>query len=343
MVTNFGLTPGWLVKNSQRIDAVTIDFIVIGASIVGLATAYELRKCCSTASIAMLEKKQKPGMHASGHNAPMLFSAYCLPMIRKDCRWPILFFIFMIIIPFWGHAADFSQKALKYKIRVDPRMGQYVYLLKQPSYLAVALENIGISVSLSGKLIPLDDHTLQISNLTFVKQANSPALQFLQQDGATFNYRASFMGIDFPVSVDVSTLDSRSVSVVIDTSLASYVPQQLSKAIEERIENLASDNVQKQLLSYLDSLAKSKPQGWSDKEWINAQIMLQGYKSQVLGKTSSSSNAASNFNWQILLLPWFVVVVLVIILINKYRREEQADSSTRVRDIAHGMVACSIS
>lgn len=335
MVTNFGLTLGWLVKNLQRIDAVTIDLIVLGASIVGLATAYELRNRCSTASVAMLERKQKPGMHASGHNTPMLFSAYYLPMIRKDCKWPILFFIFMIGIPPWGHAADISQKALKHKIRVDPRMGQYVFLLKQPSYLAVALENIGVNVSLSGKLIPLDDHTLQISNLTFGNQANLPTLQFLQQSGAMFNYRASFMGIDFPVSIDVSTLESRSVSVAIDTSLASYVPQQLSKAIEERIENLASDNVQKQVLNYLDGLAKSKPQGWSDKEWINAQIMLQGYKSQVLGKRSSSSNAASNFNWQILLLPWFVVVVLVIVLINKYRREEQAGSSARARDMQY--------
>lgn len=236
--------------------------------------------------------------------------------------WLILNFIFMMVTPILGHAVNISQKALKYNVRVDPRVGRYVYLLKQPSYLAVALENIGINISLSGKWIPLDDHTLQISNLTFGSQANSPALQFLHRDGAMFHYRAGFMGISFPVNIDVSALESGSVSVVIDTSLASYVPQQLSEVIEERIANLASDNAQKQLLNYLEGLDKSRPQDWGEKEWINTQIMLQGYKNQVLGKTNNSANTSSSFNWWVLLLPWFVVIVLVIILVNKYRQEE---------------------
>lgn len=74
MVTNFGLTPGWLVKNSQRIDAVTFDFIVIGAGIVGLATAHELRHRFPTARIAVLEKEKMPGVHASGRNSGVLHS-----------------------------------------------------------------------------------------------------------------------------------------------------------------------------------------------------------------------------------------------------------------------------
>lgn len=55
-------------------SASSFDFIVIGAGIVGLATAHELRSRFPTAKIAVLEKEQKPGVHASGRNSGVLHS-----------------------------------------------------------------------------------------------------------------------------------------------------------------------------------------------------------------------------------------------------------------------------
>jgi (S)-2-hydroxyglutarate dehydrogenase len=50
------------------------DFIIAGAGIIGLTTAYELKKQFPFASISILEKENKPGMHASGRNSGVLHS-----------------------------------------------------------------------------------------------------------------------------------------------------------------------------------------------------------------------------------------------------------------------------
>lgn len=52
----------------------TYDFVIVGAGIIGLTTAYELRKQFPFVSIAILEKENKPGMHASGRNSGVLHS-----------------------------------------------------------------------------------------------------------------------------------------------------------------------------------------------------------------------------------------------------------------------------
>jgi len=50
------------------------DFVVVGAGIIGLTVANELRKRHPNAHIAILEKEASPGMHASGRNSGVLHS-----------------------------------------------------------------------------------------------------------------------------------------------------------------------------------------------------------------------------------------------------------------------------
>ncbi len=52
----------------------TFDFVIVGAGIVGLATAYELRRRFPEASILVLEKETALGRHASGRNSGVLHS-----------------------------------------------------------------------------------------------------------------------------------------------------------------------------------------------------------------------------------------------------------------------------
>lgn len=50
------------------------DFVVVGAGIVGLTVAHELRRRQPGARIAVLEKEPAPGLHASGRNSGVMHS-----------------------------------------------------------------------------------------------------------------------------------------------------------------------------------------------------------------------------------------------------------------------------
>lgn len=55
------------------------DFLIIGAGIMGLASAYEIKKRLPSASIAVLEKEPEPGLHASGRNSGVLHAGIYYP------------------------------------------------------------------------------------------------------------------------------------------------------------------------------------------------------------------------------------------------------------------------
>ena len=57
-------------------SAVTSDFLVIGGGIVGFAIARELRRRHPAASITLLEKETKCGLHASGRNSGVIHAGF---------------------------------------------------------------------------------------------------------------------------------------------------------------------------------------------------------------------------------------------------------------------------
>lgn len=48
------------------------DYLIIGAGVIGMSLALELKKRNPSASIAILEKESEPGLHASGRNSGVL-------------------------------------------------------------------------------------------------------------------------------------------------------------------------------------------------------------------------------------------------------------------------------
>ncbi|MCI0447147.1 FAD-dependent oxidoreductase, partial [bacterium] len=55
------------------------DFVIVGAGIMGLAITRELRKRHPFSSIALLEKENALGKHASGRNSGVLHSGIYYP------------------------------------------------------------------------------------------------------------------------------------------------------------------------------------------------------------------------------------------------------------------------
>lgn len=62
------------------------DFVIIGAGIVGLTVALELRRRRPAARILLLEKEDRPGRHASGRNSGVLHSGIYYPPASLKAR-----------------------------------------------------------------------------------------------------------------------------------------------------------------------------------------------------------------------------------------------------------------
>jgi (S)-2-hydroxyglutarate dehydrogenase len=63
----------------SRVDEATADFVIIGAGIVGLSVAQELKRRYPDQQVIILEKEPEPGRHASGRNSGVLHSGIYYP------------------------------------------------------------------------------------------------------------------------------------------------------------------------------------------------------------------------------------------------------------------------
>ena len=52
------------------------DFIIIGAGIVGLSTAWQLKKRLGQADVLLLEKEDIPAFHQTGHNSGVIHAGF---------------------------------------------------------------------------------------------------------------------------------------------------------------------------------------------------------------------------------------------------------------------------
>lgn len=62
------------------------DIIIVGAGIVGLATALKLKEKKPELSVIILEKEKDIAMHQTGHNSGVIHSGlYYKPGSKKGC------------------------------------------------------------------------------------------------------------------------------------------------------------------------------------------------------------------------------------------------------------------
>jgi L-2-hydroxyglutarate oxidase LhgO len=63
-------------KSDLKEETVSTDYLIIGAGIMGLALAQELRKSEPLATVCVIEKEQTPAFHASGRNSGVLHAGF---------------------------------------------------------------------------------------------------------------------------------------------------------------------------------------------------------------------------------------------------------------------------
>src|ERR1043165_7137315 len=69
-------TPGLPDLRTVAIPDMTTDYLIIGAGIIGLTVALELRRRFPQASVLVLEKESAVGQHASGRNSGVLHAGF---------------------------------------------------------------------------------------------------------------------------------------------------------------------------------------------------------------------------------------------------------------------------
>jgi hypothetical protein len=163
---------------------------------------------------------------------------------------------------------------LRFEVSVLPELQRHAALFGNPGYAAIALETIGLSPSLSSKLV--------IGNGGRSVEIHYGMLRYAGRKDAVYSYEASIkpgLGeggprLTFPVTVDVSSLASGKMIITARPPLASLIPDAVNERIQFKLRTIANAAAQKQILDYLDQLAKAaKTDGGS----IFEAILLDAY------------------------------------------------------------------
>lgn len=120
-------------------------------------------------------------------------------------------------------------------------------VFEYPAYALLALQNIGVPISLSRPLKILSSQSIQIG---------SEKLTYVKKSGKVYFYTASVgltLGkeISVPVEIDTTNLANGAIQIRVYPPLSGLMPQEIIVKIESKLQALANPNVQNQLFSYL--------------------------------------------------------------------------------------------
>ena len=188
-------------------------------------------------------------------------------------------FIFLAVFNAW---ADSNQRSVDFEIAVVPEIARHADLLAYPPYLALALENNGVSPSLSSRIVLLDKSGFQIK---------AGAVRFKQRTGEAYAYEALVSlppaGMDAKLSltfeVDTRRVAQGTLTVRVFTPLAGLMPNDLRERISQKIGSLAGMPTQRKLVAYLDKLKAQQP----------ADMVIQGVLETILIESYNRAGAVA--------------------------------------------------
>jgi len=239
-------------------------------------------------------------------------------------RMTTLLIIPILLTPGWAQAEEKPPNALQFVIPVVPGVDRHLELLAYPPYLAVALENNGITLSNLSRVTIVDAHTVQFKNAF---------LRFSEKKGSRFYYQAKIeleivnvkTAFNLRTEIDTSEIGKSMVTVRIYTPVARLLPELVVEKIKKKIQSLTGEAVQKKMLVYFTDLEKKRPQG-SGIAGALELILIQGYNtssSMRLGEGPEPGDAET-FSDQILFLAtlaiWFIIVPLAALFFYIWRR-----------------------
>lgn len=220
--------------------------------------------------------------------------------------------------------ADRGDKALVFKLPVLPDMQRHLYLLENPAYLALALENSGMSISLSSRVQVKDRSTFEIRNLE---------VRFAGKTGSIYRYDAKLKfviaGVDsdlaVPAEVDVSGLASGNITVKAHPPMAGAIPSFLLERVDFKLKLIADLSRQRDIVTYLDGLPQKLPASGALSPRLEA-IITGAYNRGGLVPTGTrdvgeATPLPEQIGLIVTILIWLIAVPVVVAL--RYRRNRR--------------------
>jgi len=237
----------------------------------------------------------------------------------------------VLSIAFLCGGAAFSHAAneIRIEIPVMPALERYADLLAFPGIFGVALENNGLSPSMSSKL--------QVKQLGRVLEIRNGALQYKSKKGAIYTYEAALtlnLGVSesklaFPVTVDLAQFSTGKVVVTAVPPLANLFPSELTDRIRIKASLIANAAAQQKMIEYLDGLAKLAPAGSTGGAVLIEPILIDAYNKgsgpTALGGRNVGEAVPLSEQWMLLLTLaiWFLMVPSYLLVRRmRVRRDE---------------------
>jgi hypothetical protein len=227
--------------------------------------------------------------------------------------------IWALLSCFWITAAD-AQRDTKNVLAIDvpvlPDTQRYIDLLQYPGILVIALENIGIQPTNSGRLAVRDRRTLEFKN---------SVLHYKSRDGALFRFEGKLtlsLGLAetefrLPIEVDTAAIEHGHVVARIFLTLAEVVPVELTSRISTKIQSLATQQMQERLIAYLDDVTKKQPIEKTGVDAMFETILIDHYNRalavgpQGIREPGDAEPLADQVFLLLTLLIWLVIVPIV--------------------------------
>jgi hypothetical protein len=200
-----------------------------------------------------------------------------------------------------------------FNLATIPALQRYSDLLEQPGYVAVAMENNGLSPSLASKL--------KIADRGRSAEIRDSVIRFVGKKGSVYAYEASYLlglgdaKISFPVSVDIAQLSSGAVKVSLSPPLAGMIPKQLIDRMQIKVRAVASQGAQQKLIEYLDESSRGGN--------LVETILLDGYNRSgpPLARGDVGDAAPLSDQWMLLLtLAIWLVIVPGFLIVRRLRQ-----------------------
>jgi len=217
---------------------------------------------------------------------------------------------------------------MRFEVSTVAGLERHLAFLERPGYLAVALENVDLSPSLSSKLV-VRERGREV-------EARVAVFRYVGRQGSRYNYEAGLaigLGnarstLTFPVIVNLASLAAGKVVVEVKPPLAALLPTEITDRIQVKMRMVANAAAQKKIVDYLDRLAKGVPQDERPTALFES-VLLDAYnRADGLGPVGQDAGEAVPLSeqWMLILtlLIWAVAVPTVYLLKWRSRRRKPA-------------------